>query len=111
MQTRHLHQLLSRLERVADVGCAEISFNEMMFRFDADRFTVTIWREIADKWEELLANTRTMSDKKDVPLLVGESQPGYVFVWGEGMTTSKDSWLKDVRELAPRTGANEVMTA
>ena len=35
MQTRHLHQLLSRLERVADVGCAEISFNEMMFWFDA----------------------------------------------------------------------------
>jgi len=76
-----------------------------------DRFTVTIWREIAEKWEELLANTRTMSDKKHVPLLVGEGQPGYVFVWGEGMTTSKDSWLKDVQELAKRKGANEVMTA
>jgi len=46
-----------------------------------------------------------------VPLLVGEGQPGYVFVWGEGMTTSKDSWLKDVQELAKRKGANEVMTA
>jgi len=97
------------LERVADVGCAEISFNEMMFWFDADRFTVTIWRDIAQKWEELLANTRTMADKKHVPLLVGESQPGYVLVWGEGLTTSKDSWLQDVQELAKRKGTNEVI--
>ncbi|MGD9615762.1 MAG: hypothetical protein AB7H90_24220 [Alphaproteobacteria bacterium] len=95
---RHTNELLSRLERVLDIGCAEIRNHELLLWYDQQRVTVNIWRDIADRWEELT---------DEAPLLVGWSEGVWVFVWGHGLTTSKNSWLKDVRDMAKRKPVDE----
>src|SRR4051794_24273869 len=46
MQTRHLNELLSRLDRLFDIGVAEIRMNELLAWYNQDRTTVGIWRDI-----------------------------------------------------------------
>lgn len=95
MLSRHANQLLARLERVEDVGCAEIRKGELLTWYDRERMTKSIWRDLLQKWEEV-------SDSK---LLIGDSEGVWVLVYGKGMTTSQTSWLRDTRDLADPNGA------
>lgn len=94
MLTRHLNELLLRLERVADVGCAEIGNHELLRWYDQQRVSRNIWRDIHDKWLDV-----TDEDRK---LLVGWSADRWVLVEGTGLTHSNDCWLTDIREHAKR---------
>ncbi|MDK9721052.1 MAG: hypothetical protein OEL53_07690 [Rhodospirillales bacterium] len=95
MLSRHTNVLYRQLERVIDVGCAEISKEELLRWYGQERVTINIWRDILDKWGELI---------EDVPLLVGESRGLFVFAYGEGLSTSDKSWLTDVRDRVKRKG-------
>jgi hypothetical protein len=89
--SRYRNELLNRLDRVYTVGCAEIHIAELMLWSGGKvRFTSTIWREIADLWYE----------QYESPLMVGEAHGIFVFVWGEGLTASEDSWLKEIRDMS-----------
>jgi hypothetical protein len=96
MLTRHSNELSMRLERVADVGCAEIANHELVRWYDQQKVTRNIWRDIHDKWLD--------TAEKDATLLVGWSDDRWVFVEGTGLTVSASSWLTDVKELAKREG-------
>lgn len=90
MITRHANQLMARLERVEDIGCAEIRKGELLTWYDRERMTRNVWRDLIQKWEEV----------SESRLLVGDSEGLWVLVYGKGMATSKTSWLRDARELA-----------
>jgi hypothetical protein len=93
MLTRHANELSLRLERVYDVGCMEVSGNELRRWYGQDRLSKTVWRDIKDRWEEIDA---------EAPLLVGISRDTYVFVYGNGLVIdkaqSKDVWLADLND-------------
>jgi len=88
MLTRHINELSLRLERVEDVGCMEVSGDELRRWYGQDRLSKTVWRDIKERWEEV---------NDEVPLFVGKSQDHYVFVFGEGLMAdpnySGESWL------------------
>jgi len=90
MLTRHANELSLRLERVHDVGCMEVTGDELRRWYGQARLSKTVWRDIKDRWVEIV----------DVPLLVGISSDRYVFVYGEGLVIDKaqssDSWLTDL---------------
>ena len=90
MLTRHLNLLMERLERVLEIGAAEITKTELMRWYGAQRMVRSIWRDIEEKWREV--------DDQGQPLLVGESDGLWLFVYGEGITCSKDAWLKPCSE-------------
>lgn len=96
MLTRHSNELNIRLERAMDIGCAEITSYELLRWYSQERVTVGIWRDIAERWEEL-------QDTPTIPLLVGEATGVWVFVYGEGLIVGNPSWLKDVTTLAKRS--------
>jgi hypothetical protein len=101
MLPRHAHELMLRLERIGDVGCTEIRKLELPYWYGQERTTKAIWRDIAERWSELLEVWGLKSS-----LLVGEAEGVWVFVWGEGLRTpdgSRSSWLKDVNDLAGYT--------
>lgn len=99
---RHTNELLSRLERILDIGCAEIRNYELLMWYEQDRVTVSIWRDIADRWEELTDES---------PLFVGRSDGVWVLVWGAGLTASDNAWLKDIRDLARRKSGDDTAEA
>jgi len=99
MLPRHANELLSRFERIADVGCVVIRKPELLYWYNQERQTVGIWRDIQEKWEEILEQ---IGESHDVPLLVGESDGAWTFAWGEGLTATESSWFKDVAVLAKR---------
>jgi hypothetical protein len=101
MLTRHTNELMFRLETVADIGCCTIRKAELLTWYDQDRVTVTIWRDLQDKWHEIL---EAAQEKNDVPLLVGDSEGLYAFVWGKGLVPSdkQDPWFKNVSDLSRR---------
>jgi hypothetical protein len=78
------------------VGCATIRKTELLVWFDQQRVTVNIWRDLQEKWAEIL---ETKGKKPDIPLLVGDAEGMWTFVWGEGLTVTADSWFKDIRDL------------
>jgi len=89
---RYVNELLSRLDRVISTGHVEIRRSELLRWYGLERFRpTTIWRDISERWEQF---------GYGVPLLVGDVDGVYVFVWGEGLTTSETSWLKAVSELS-----------
>jgi hypothetical protein len=96
MLTRHLNELMARLDRVGDIGCAEIRHTELLHWYGQERTTVNIWRDIQTKWEEVLESYQ----EKDIPLLVGEGAGVWVLVWGEGIQPDPKAWLKDLKALA-----------
>jgi hypothetical protein len=100
MLQRHQNELLLRLERVADVGCAEIRKWELLLWYGYDRLTRNVWRDLLEKWEEI--------DGEGHPLLVGDSDGLWVFIYGDGLTTSATSWFKDVRDRAKAKAGEEV---
>jgi hypothetical protein len=98
MLTRHANELSSRLERVIDVGCAEISNPELLRWYTQQKITKNVWRDIHDKWVDL--------GEDETPLLVGWSDDRWVFIFGSGLVASSSSWLKDSRDYAKRDTAN-----
>jgi hypothetical protein len=105
MLARHTNELMLRLDQVADIGFAHIRSSELLTWYEKERITVSIWRDILAKWEELLEEWS--EDERNSPLLVGEPVGGYSFIWGNGLTTSKKSWYKDVRDLARAKNESE----
>jgi|ERR1700688_2414294 len=99
MLTRHTNELMSRLEQVADVGCAIIRKPEMLHWFGQERMTVNIWRDLQAKWEEVL---EALGEKIETPLFVGDADGVWTFAWGDGLTVSENSWFKDVRDFGKR---------
>jgi hypothetical protein len=90
MITRHANELYQILERVEDVGCAEVRKNQLLLWFGRDRLTKAVWQDVVEKWDEV-------SD--DPTLLVGDAGDTWVFVYGKGLIPSAtvEPWLKDVR--------------
>lgn len=99
MLARHANQLMNVLERAADVGCAEVTKQMVLHWYSQERMTVGIWRDIQDKWEEIMEH---IGRPRTLPLLVGDSPGLWVFVWGEGLKANEGAWLKDVSGLAKR---------
>ncbi|MBS4047288.1 MAG: hypothetical protein KG075_13165 [Alphaproteobacteria bacterium] len=99
MQQRHINEIMLRLEQLSDTGAATIRTTELMNWYGQVRITVGIWRDLLAKWEELLER---WGEDKDMPLLVSATYHGdtYIFIWGEGLTLTKDAWLEDIRDLA-----------
>ncbi len=106
MHTRHMNELMLRLERVADVGVAEIRRNELMKWFDKDRLTIGAWSEVNEKWTEVLVTEGyTETEIKEIPLFVGESDGVFVFVYGARLDFDSeyqggevDPWLLPISE-------------
>jgi hypothetical protein len=98
MIPRHANELLSRLEDVANVGCTVVNRNLLLHWYGQERLTIGIWRDIQEKWHEVLDQS-TWSNKK-VPLLASDADHGFVtLIWGDGLTTD-GTWLKNVTHLA-----------
>jgi len=95
MQRRHEDALMLALETVEDVGCVVVRDAELRKWFGRTKLTFNVWWDIQFKWDVLNDDT----DNK-YPLFVGQGDGIWTFVWGEGLSTSKNSWFKDVRMLA-----------
>ena len=104
MHTRHTNELMLRLERVADIGVAEVRRAEMMKWFDKDRLTVGVWAEVNEKWTEVLtADGYTEDEIKHIPLFVGEGEGEFVFVYGANLQVinpdmKAEGWLWPVTD-------------
>lgn len=101
--TRHLNTLLDRLDRVLDIGCAEVTPTELKLWFDRERLSHRDWAEIRTHWLGLLASTRHLKEAdRRSSLLVGIGDRGQtiVFAFGRGLITSENSWFQDIRTLA-----------
>lgn len=94
MLTRHANVLMSRLERVEDIGCAEIRKAELLLWYDRDRITKGVWADVHEKWTEVGG---------EVPLLVGDADGCWVLIYGKGLNVLKEAWLDDIRELGGLT--------
>ena len=98
MQARHLALLQTRLERVLEIGVAEITNTELATWFDADRIGMNVWRSIHQQWVDLRDNTKHVQGAdKTAKLLVGWANDRWVFVHGQGLKSTDASWLKDIR--------------
>jgi hypothetical protein len=99
MLLRHANQLLSVLERVVDIGCAEISKTTLLYWYSQERMTVGIWRDLQEKWQEVLEQTKNPTT---IPLLIGDAPGLWVFAWGQGLEIGKNAWFKDVTGMSKR---------
>jgi hypothetical protein len=98
--TRFTNELMMRLDRVADVGEAEIGEPELKNWYGQQRATVSIWRDLAERWDETLQERVGFGDEdRTTPLLVGYSAGRWILIWGRGLTTD-GTWLRDVRDMA-----------
>lgn len=91
MIARHDNELMSRLEQVADIGCAVIRKSELLLWHDKEKLMKSVWRSIYDKWLEI---------EDENPLLIGDGDGIVTLVYGEGLQASAASWLTDIREWA-----------
>lgn len=98
MLKHHEYELMNRLERVHTVGSGEVRREELKLWYKMDRLSVSVWRDIQDRWESVM-------EDPDMKLLVGPGDGVFVFIWGEGLTVTDKSWFKDVRSWARRTPA------
>ncbi|MET4629437.1 hypothetical protein ABIB83_006476 [Bradyrhizobium sp. I1.8.5] len=109
MLARHANQLLNLLERVADVGCAEVTKVMVLHWYSQERMTVGVWRDLQEKWEEVLEQT---GNERTIPLLVGDAPGLWVLVWGQGLKeVDETAWLKDVAGLSKRKVEEAQLTA
>jgi hypothetical protein len=53
MLKRHDNILTSRLETVSIAGCAHILWDELYLWYGIQRITVTIYRDLEARWQEL----------------------------------------------------------
>jgi hypothetical protein len=105
MIPRHANELLSHLENVVDVGCTVIRRNVLLHWYGQERLTVTIWRDLEEKWSEVLEQSSWPD--KSVPLLAAEGEGVVTFVWGAGLTPDDNAWLKKVSERSRSSVALE----
>lgn len=92
MKTRHRNELLQVLEAVVDLGCGVIRKERLKMWYGAERIAKGTYEDIYERWTEDLEQVQ--------PLFIAESLGEYVLVWGQGLTASSDSWLKDIRTKA-----------
>jgi hypothetical protein len=102
MLGRHSAELLSRLETVAIDGCVIVSWGQLLMWYGQERVTVGIWRDLLDKWQEVI-EASVMVEDKAVPLFVGRGDANVAFVYGEGVT-SDGTWLEDLVDLSQGRG-------
>ncbi|HMM13093.1 MAG TPA: hypothetical protein PKA57_00590 [Parvibaculum sp.] len=99
MENRHLYELMSRLDRVQDIGIAEVRVSELLKWYSQERVTKKIWRDILTKWQEI-------EEDPDHTLFVGLGDGTHALIWGEGLASEKDengnckSWFVNIDELA-----------
>ena len=65
MLKRHDNILTSRLETVAIAGCAHILWHELYLWYGIQRITVTIYRDLEARWQELTSNKQGALMKAD----------------------------------------------
>lgn len=56
MLKRHDNTLTSRLENVVTAGCAHILWDELYLWYGIQRITVTIYRDLEARWQELTSD-------------------------------------------------------
>jgi hypothetical protein len=101
MAQHHRHELYLRLERVDDIGASEIRKKELLLWYGADRLTPKVWIDIMEKWQEV-------NEGDDAPLLVGEADGVWLFVYGKGLVVDpkikddKDKWLVPISSKIKR---------
>jgi hypothetical protein len=49
----HANRLTARLEKVVDRGMTHILWSELYRWYEAQRITVNVWRDIAERWEDV----------------------------------------------------------
>lgn len=92
MLPRHKNELLTRLERVNELGSCEIRVAELKLWYDRERITKSVWADVLEKWEEVGSD--------DTQLLIGQSEGIYSLIYNDGLTVSEESWWKDLRTWA-----------
>jgi hypothetical protein len=92
MLPRHKNELLSRLERVNELGSCEIRIAELKLWYDRERITKGVWADVLEKWEEV--------GNDDTQLLIGQGEGIYSLIYNDGLTPSEESWWKDLRTWA-----------
>lgn len=100
MLPRHSNDLLKHLEDVAEYGCTVITKRKLIYWYGQQRLTVSIWRDIQEKWGEILESIPGGDTK--IPLFAagGNGNDTHVtLVWGEGLT-SNGKWLKPISDWA-----------
>lgn len=98
----HADDITRRFERVADYGYCTIHASELKRWYGQQRITVNVWRDLYSRWESFVG-ARTVDKNK---LLVAQEGTNFVFIWGEGLTPSQDSWFKDIAFHAGWANAN-----
>lgn len=104
MLQRHANELLARLERVYTFGTVTINKEELKLWYAMDRLGVKAWRDMDDRWREIVGEDQ----EETLTLLVGEADGDWILVWGEGLETTERSWFKNVKTLAKRAGPDGV---
>jgi hypothetical protein len=92
MLPRHKNELLTRLERVNELGSCEIRIAELKLWYDRERITKGVWADVLEKWEEIGSD--------DTQLLIGQGEGVYSLIYNDGLTVSEESWWKDLRTWA-----------
>jgi hypothetical protein len=83
------------LEETADVGCSVIRRNLLLHWYGQQRLTVGIWRDILEKWTEVLE--QSVVENKSTPLLAAEGDGIVTLIFGQGLT-SDGTWFKNVKD-------------
>ena len=92
MLPRHKNELLTRLERVNELGSCEIRIAELKLWYDRERITKSVWADVLEKWEDV--------GNDDAYLLIGQGEGIYSLIYNDGITVSEESWWKDLRTWA-----------
>ena len=92
MLPRHKNELLTRLERVSELGSCEIRVAELKLWYDRERITKGVWSDVLEKWEEV--------GGEDTHLFIGQGEGIYSLIWNDGLIASAESWWKDLRSWA-----------
>lgn len=98
--SRHEALLMNRLDQVTDIGCAHITKNELKAWYDAERIGISVWRDINEKWIELVQSIdkRLAPEDKNSPLFCGQTENGYTFIWGRGLQSNKKAFFQDLKD-------------
>lgn len=92
---RHNASMMAVLELVADFGIATVPKSQVVRWYGQERLSRGIWRDVEEKWREEL--------DEEAALLVADSDGILLFVYGDGLTSSKDAWFQPVSALAKST--------
>lgn len=91
MAARSDTELLRLLTAVSDLGVAHIRKRDFLALLGRQRLTASIWRDVRDLWREM---------EGTVPLLIGDKEGVWAFVYGKGLKLNNESWLDYVETFA-----------